>query len=220
MISVRLVDHMGTDLMVANAARQSFDASHEEWADTPRTPTSRSDPHLVHDLAEEGHVLPFRHPHVCCACVAPLPVARQLSKHQVGMSWSETSRRYKTRGITFHVIEQWRAAPEEHRQGSAGPLDAETNAELRKLQQEGIEDAVLRFHRALELGATLEQVRFMLPQAMNVGWTWTGSLLAWAHLYQMRHTSGTQEETRQFAQMVDEIISPLYPHAWRALRRT
>jgi thymidylate synthase (FAD) len=217
MIAVHLIDHMGDDLRVANAARQSFDVSHAEWSAEPRTPSSRSDPQLVDDLGADGHLLPFRHPHATLACTAPLPIARQLGKHQVGLSWSETSRRYKTRAITCHRIEQWRAAPDEHRQGSGDDLPESINDLLMNMQERNVRNALDDFKHALQLGATPEQARFLLPQSMDVSWTWTGSLLAWAHLVRMRSSAGTQAETRDFARQVAEILYPLYPCAWAAL---
>lgn len=219
MIEVRLVDHMGADLTVANAARQSFDTHHGEWSEVARTPRGRSDSDLVADLANDGHVLPFRHPHVTLACVAPLPVARQLGKHQVGLSWSETSRRYKTKGITHHLIFDWREAPAEARQGTGDSLPRHLQASLLALQQNNVRMAARDYEAALKLGATPEQARFLLPQSMDVAWTWTGSLLAFAHVCRMRRSPETQAETREFAHKVAEIMADLFPVAWAALMR-
>src|SRR6056297_3410611 len=81
----------GGDLEVVNAARRSFGVRHRELTER--------DIEIIYDLAQDGHVLPFRHPQFCFACSATVYVARQLGKHQVGMSWSEVSRRYKTKSI-------------------------------------------------------------------------------------------------------------------------
>jgi thymidylate synthase (FAD) len=107
-IEVAYVCHSGSDLLVANAARRSFDNQHTQWTEKPRSRRGRSDPQLVADLARDGHYLPFRHPQITLACTAPLPIARQLGKHQVGFSWSEVSRRYRTKGISLHEIEDAR----------------------------------------------------------------------------------------------------------------
>ncbi len=217
MITIEFVDSMGDDLRVANAARQSFGKGYETWSDEPRGPRTRSDRELVMDLGEEDHELPFRHPPVTLSCTAPLPVARQLGKHQVGLSWSETSRRYKTKGLTFHAIDEWRRAPEDVRQGSGPVLGEDTQSMLRSIQRVAEANAVSAYQRALGLGATPEQARFLLPQSMDVSWTWTGSLLAWVNLVKKRSHPGAQMETREFAGMVTNIIQPLFPVSWAAL---
>lgn len=217
MIGVRLVSRMGDDLLVANAARRSFGAEFDAWSDEPRTKRGRSDGGLIADLARDGHFLPFRHPQITLACTAPLPVARQLGKHQVGFSWSEVSRRYKTKGLSFHEIGAWRAAPAERRQGSGCTLTGDANNTLSAIQIDNIARCLADYEAALDLGASPEQARFLLPQAMDVIWTWTGSLLAWSDLCEQRSHSDTQAETREFVAEVSRIIAPLFPVSWVAL---
>lgn len=217
MIEVAYVAHSGNDLLVCNAARRSFDNHHTEWCDAPRGHRGRSDAQLVADLARDGHVLPFRHPQITLACTAPLPVARQLTKHQVGFSWSEVSRRYRTKGITFHHIEGWRSDVKDRRQGSGAPLDDPTVNTLSAIQWRNIQRCVAEYEQALELGASPEQARFLLPQSMDVVWTWTGSLLGWAQMVKGRSHPDVQAETREFAQACVAIIAPLFPVSWAAL---
>lgn len=218
-MEVTFIEKMGNDLMVANAARRSFGAGFTEWSEEPRTARGRSDRQLVLDLAADGHMLPFRHPHITLSCDAPIPIARQLGKHQVGFEWSEISRRYKTKDIEFHVIEEWRMAPKDARQGSGPPLDADTQVFLSELENEIIEFGKSAYMEALAHGATPEQARFLLPQSMLVHWTWTGSLLAWAHLYKQRTHKDTQQETREFAEKVGVIVSQHFPVSWEALTK-
>lgn len=217
MIEVAYVSHMGSDLLVANAARRSFDNQHAIWTDAPRSARGRSDTQLVADLARDGHLLPFRHPQITLACTAPLPIARQLGKHQVGFSWSEVSRRYKTKGLTFHQIEGWRSDVKDRRQGSGNALDDATNNTLSAIQWRNIQRCMAEYEQALEFGASPEQARFLLPQSMDVAWTWTASLLGWAQMVQGRSHPDAQAETREFAQGVAEIVAPLFPVSWAAL---
>jgi thymidylate synthase (FAD) len=218
MIEVAYCGHLGSDLFVVNAARRSFDNQHTEWSETPRGRRGRSDTQLVSDLARDGHLLPFRHPQITLACTAPLPVARQLGKHQIGMSWSEVSRRYKTDKLTFHEIGHWRAAPAEKRQGSGEAIaDGAVQNTLAAIQWRNIRRSLAEYEQALEMGASPEQARFLLPQSMDVRWTWTGSLLAWAHLYAQRTHPDAQAETREFALLVADVVEPLFPVSWAAL---
>lgn len=217
MISAELVTHSGDDLLIANALRRSFGAGYDAWSEEPRTPRGRSDRQLIEDCAREGHLLPFRHPQVTLSCTAPLPIARQLGKHQVGMSWSETSRRYITKGLTFHEMAEWRSAPADKRQGSGERLPGDVQNSLDVVQRVNIAACIANYEGALALGASPEQARFLLPQSMDVLWTWTGSLLAWAQLWRQRHHSDTQAETREFADNVARIVEPLFPVSWKAL---
>lgn len=215
---VKYVDHMGSDLLVANTARKSFGAGYDTWSEEPRTPRGRSDRDLVNDLASDGHLLPFRHPHLIVECDAPIPVARQLGKHQVGLDWSEVSRRYKTKGIEFYRIGQrWRADVKDRRQGS-GQLLPDAKQEILELIENGVITYCLNaYETALEHGASPEQARFLLPQGMEVAWTWTGSLLAFAHLWKQRSHPDAQQETREFAEQVANIAYERFPVAWLAL---
>ena len=85
-MDVTLIDSMGTDLTVVNAARVSFDKHHKEF--------TNGDEKLIAYLANHGHWTPFGHPQLQFRIHAPIFVARQLVKHQVGLVWNEVSRRY------------------------------------------------------------------------------------------------------------------------------
>ena len=211
----------GGDLLVVNAARKSFGAQFTEFrtiADGPRTPNGRSDEELINDLVRDGHWLPFRHPHITFACSEALPVARQLGKHQVGMDWSEISRRYKTKGIEFTYLHgTWRYDIEDRKQGSGELMPEPLQESLANIQNRNITNALNDYQEALDLGAAPEQARYLLPQSMNAEWTWTGSLLAWAHLYKQRNHPDAQKETRDFALAIGEELSKLYPYSWKAL---
>lgn len=80
-MKVEYMTHSGSDLLVVNAARASF-GKESQWEDDKLSPR---DEKLIHYLARENHVLPFRHPSLTLRCKAPIFVARQLGKHQVGM---------------------------------------------------------------------------------------------------------------------------------------
>ena len=95
---VTLIDHMGTDLSVVNAARVSF-AKESEWESIPeagpvRNLLSDQDEKLIKYLAKHNHWSPFGHASMQFRISAPVFVARQLVKHQVGLVWNEVSRRY------------------------------------------------------------------------------------------------------------------------------
>jgi len=85
-MSVKLIDHMGTDLSVVNAARVSFAKENKEFQVV-------DDSRLIRYLAKHNHWSPFGHASLQFHVTAPIFVARQLVKHQVGLVWNEVSRR-------------------------------------------------------------------------------------------------------------------------------
>ena len=217
-MKVEYITHSGDDLLVANAARKSYGKGFEEFSYTPRSPNGRSDDELINDLARDGHMLPFRHPHITLSCSEALPIARQLGKHQSGLSWSEISRRYKTKGIKFTLLDgTWRYDIEDRHQGSGELMPRELQAKLELIQANNVNNCLNDYQAAIDLGAAPEQCRYLLPQSMNAEWTWTGSLLSFAHLYKQRNHPDAQTEVKNFAIEVGKIMEGLYPISWKAL---
>lgn len=183
----------------------------------------RADFRLLHFLAEHEHVLPFRHPKVTLRCKVPLFVARQLGKHQVGMDWSEESRRYVTGTPEFYWPDKWRKAADNVKQGSS-----DEEFDIYSVTQGIYPDAEIHagdfmiigvelYNKLLEAGCAPEHARMILPQNMMVNFVWTGSLLAWFHLYRMRTDPTSQKETKQFVETVGGHMKKLYPVSWDAL---
>lgn len=199
----------GTDLDVANAARRSFDTEHQELVD--------GDVRLIHFLVREGHWLPFRHPQLSFSCEAPIFVARQLGKHQVGLSWSEVSRRYKTSRMTFWGPEEIRTAPANAKQGTGPVMEDRRDIFIAsRIFEDANTQAYGRYLTLLDLGVAPEQARAVLPQSMYVYWTWTGSLLAWLHLIRQRSHKDTQKETRDWIAPIITEVASRFPATWQA----
>ena len=99
-MDVELIDKMGSDLSVVNAARVSFAKIKDELDD--------NDEKLIKYLAVHGHWSPFAHASLSFRIKAPVFVARQLVKHQVGLSWNEVSRRYVSDKPEFYIPFVWR----------------------------------------------------------------------------------------------------------------
>ena len=107
-----LTDRMGSDLTVVNAARVSFATKHEEFKE-------EQDERLIRYLAKHGHWSPFAHCSLQYHVRAPIFVARQLVKHQVGLSWNEVSRRYVDIEPEFYRVDKWRKKADDKKQGSS-----------------------------------------------------------------------------------------------------
>ena len=109
-MDVELVDHMGSDLTVVNAARVSFGKRKKEFTE--------GDKKLIAFLAKHGHWSPFGHCSIQFHIKAPVFVARQLVKHQIGLTWNEISRRYVDYEPEFYEVDKWRGKAEDKKQGS------------------------------------------------------------------------------------------------------
>ena len=219
MMEVSVVDYMGTDLSVVNAARVSLSKeSHFEFdSETWDEYLSEKDTKLIKSLARDGHMLPFRHPHISMRVSAPIFVARQLGKHQVGFTWSEESRRYIEDDPEFFEPSEWRFGDKKIKQGSLGAVDSLTSSVSTDILKRVHNEALEAYRRLLKFGVAREQARMVLPQTMMTQWIWTGSLLAWAHLYRLRVHPHAQAETRDLVAAMGEAIEPLFPVAWTTL---
>lgn len=211
-ISAVLVDHMGTDLTTVNAARVSYGAESVELDIRDRK--------LIEFLAEHEHVTPFRHAHVTLRCRAPIFLARQLGKHQVGFSWNEISRRYKDGDaieVECYIPDLVMHRPEKLMTQSAEPMKEYYASEMRLFLANAAKSAVREYRALIGFGVAPEQARMVLPQSMLTEWIWTGSLYGWANLYRQRSSEHAQYEARLFAEEVNQIMSKLFPETWAAL---
>ena len=95
---VEIIDHMGTDASVVNAARVSFGKRIKEMTE--------GDTKLIKYLAQHNHWSPFGHASLQFKIKAPVFVARQLVKHTVGLCWNEISRRYVDVSPEFHLVDE------------------------------------------------------------------------------------------------------------------
>lgn len=214
---VRLVDVMGSDLTVVNAARASYAKESKE--------ISESDEKLIAFLAKHDHTSPFRHAMLQFEIYAPLMVARQWWKYIIGSShlegigdtmnaWNESSRRYVTMEPTFYVPteNEWRGKPDNNKQGSKEPVDAKLGAEFTDKLNKYIKEGVDLYEEAMERGICAEEARLFLPAyGMYVSWYWTASLQSVAHFIKQRTDSHSQFEIREYAEAVKDLAIEKFP---------
>lgn len=223
---VDLIDHMGNDLMVVNAARVSFNKESDwdgdrHWSgriDNKRL--SERDIKLISYLAKHKHWTPFAHPQITLRIKAPIFVRTQLFKHKVGMVENEVSRRYVTDTPDFY-IPTWRSAPTDGaKQGSSDfIIDSSIEINLNSQYNSILKEALITYENLLEQGVAPEQARAVLPQGTYTEWWWTGSLAAYARIYAQRIDAHAQWEVRQYAKAIGDCISPIFPISWEALTK-
>lgn len=206
-ISVELIDWMGNDDSVVNAARVSFAKEASNY-------TPEQNCKLIQFLAREKHELPFAHTAVTLRVKAPIPQRTQCFKSKVGFCENEESRRYISTEPELFVPE-FREAVKDKKQGSGSTHTY--NEEWRGFYERMIQNNIEMYGLMIKAGICPEQARYVLPQGVMVNWIWTGSLLAYARFYNLRSKPDSQAETRLIADMVGGYMSSLYPVSWTAL---
>lgn len=217
--TVELIDHLGSDLTIVNAARVSFDKESNWEYDylLERNNLSTKDAKLIQYLAKHNHWSPFAHTSIQLRVNAPIFVARQLVKHQVGGVWNEVSRRYVDDEPTFYFPEKWRERAENVKQGSSDKEVVEGN--IGAWARETCVNSLEKYKYMLEWGVAPEQARMILPQNMMTSWYWTGSLMFFNRVYKQRIDSHAQLETQEVAKQIGEICEKLFPISWNALTK-
>ena len=208
MIKVEMIDKMGSDLSVVNAARVSYAKVKNEFED--------KDTKLIGYLAKHGHWSPFAHASISFRIKAPVFVARQLVKHQVGLSWNEVSRRYVSYEPELYKIDEWRGKPVNSKQGSSGTIKLSELAEV--TYSEMMDGLKILYNQLLSEGVAPEQARAVLPQSMMTEWIWSGTLYAFARVCDLRCKPDVQKETREVAEYIDSYSIYHFPVSWKALR--
>ena len=195
-MNIELIDKMGSDLSVVNAARVSFNKKKSEFEE--------KDEKLIKYLADHDHWSPFGHTTLQFLIKAPVFVARQLVKHQVGLVWNEVSRRYVDTPPEFYVPFIWRGAPENKKQGSS---EKEIEFDITDV----VQTCKTVYNDMIEEGIAPEMARMVLPQNMMTEWYWTGSVMAFARVCNLRNKPDSQEETRMLTLQMAKHLKDHFP---------
>ena len=194
--TIELLNIMGDDLMVVNVARVSYGKESNEMND--------KDIRLLKYLYEHKHTSPWRHPQLQFRITCPIFVERQLFKHQIGMSANSISGRYVDFSESFWELKTLRKQSMDSKQGSSNELLNDN--ELLKQWNDTINMAQKTYNNMVEKGVAKELARTVLPLALNTTFIWTGSMLAFLHLFELRLKPDTQEETRLVATKMLKLV--------------
>jgi thymidylate synthase (FAD) len=221
---VRLVDHMGNDVSVVNAARCSFDRETQFDADGNLKEKDRK---LIDFLYRNREMSVFRHATLQFEMYMPLMVARQYWKYIVGAShiddgtcMNESSRRYITDDPVFYVpaFNEWRGAPADKKQGSGAALDERLGSAATEELLDYIDKGLEKYNKWLLIGAAPEQARLFLPAyGMFIRIRTTMSLAALLHFLQERLRHRAQQEIFVYAQTMHDLVRPLFPATFDAV---
>ena len=201
-MNISVIDKMGSDLSVVNAARVSFNKFKSKFDD--------QDEKLIKYLAEHEHWSPFAHASISFRIKAPIFVARQLVKHQVGLVWNEVSRRYVDEEPEFFIPFMWRKKAENKKQGSS---DEEVEFDITDF----IKSAKELYGSMLDEDIAPEMARMILPQNMMTEWIWSGSIYAFARVCNLRNKKDAQVETREVSMQITRHLKDHFPMCYKYL---
>ena len=216
---VRLVDVMGDELSIVNAARVSYDKESSKL--------DKKDLSLLAFLIREKHLSPLRHVSMTFEVYSPLMVARQHWKYAVGSTfvddqngWNESSRRYITEKEEFYTpkYNEWRSKPENSKQGSGEPIDVIKGREFSKYLTKHFKNSEALYKEALKAGIAPEQARLFLPAySMYIRYRWTVSLASVLHFLSERLKDDAQYEIMAYASAIRDLIQPRFPNVFNEI---
>lgn len=208
---VCLVDVMGSDAAVVQAARVSYGEG------TKRVSDDRT---LIRYLMRHRHTTPFEMAELKFLVRVPMDIWRQWIRHRTA-SVNEYSTRYSVAIDAAHrtAAAEWRMQSQGNRQGSEGFLPPDLGAELSEEEKE-VQDRLREvYQRRLSLGVAREQARKDLPLSTYTEAYWKIDLHNLLHFLELRLDSSAQLEIRQYARVLgEEIVAPLFPMTWEAFQ--
>lgn len=201
---VGLIDHMGTESTVTNAARVSFGRM--------KTTFDEKDEVLLKFLIDNKHLTPLEHVKFQFSVHCPLFVRGQWHRHRAGWSYNEISRRYTEVDMEFYIPENFRIQSDNNKQASVENSQIENNKEAYEQYNKIVKDCYSAYEKLLELGVCKEQARGILPQTMFTTFWATVDLRNLLHFIELRDDEHAQKEIREYARAMKELIRPYVPH--------
>jgi len=206
---VRLIDVMGDDAAIVQAARVSYGSG---------TKKVLEDRGLIRYLLRHAHTTPFEMVEFKFHVKLPIFVARQWIRHRTA-NVNEYSGRYSEMKDEFYTPNPNDIRPQSvlNKQGRSedtlpdGMADQAANA-----FKSGQDDAYAQYQEFLEQGIAREIARINLPVSNYTEWYWKIDLHNLFHFLRLRIDAHAQYEIRVFAEAIAELVKPFVPHAWQA----
>lgn len=206
---VRLVDYLGSDERIVQAARVSYGSG---------TKTYRQDKGLINYLLRNDHTSPFEQVNFTFHIKMPIFVARQWIRHRTGRV-NEISGRYSVMSDECYIPagDQINLQSEDNKQGRApDPVDPQVQEQVRAMLAEDQKKTYENYKKLLDMGIAREIARIDLPLSLYTEWYWQMDLHNLFHFLALRLDAHAQYEIRAYAEVVLEIIRTVCPIAVEA----
>lgn len=199
---VGLIDTLGTETTIVNAARVSFGKI--------KSTMDERDVGLLDYLIENRHTSPLEHIVFTFSVHCPLFIRGQWHRHRT-WSYNEISRRYTEIDIEFYTPKHLRMQAETNRQASVDNPDFDDAALIETIRKQN-DDSLALYNRLLAAGVCREQARGVLTQNMMVTFWGTVDLNNLLHFLELRDSDHAQWEIREYAKAIKQLIKPIVPH--------
>lgn len=208
---VRLVDYLGGDERIVQAARVSYGTG---------TKSYRQDAGLIDYLIRNEHTSPLEQVVLTFHVKLPIFVARQWIRHRTARV-NEISGRYSIMSDEFYIPDPDSVAAQssDNKQGRESfPVPANVAEEVRQLLESGQRRGYDEYHELLETGIAREIARINLPLSLYTEWYWQIDLHNLFRFISLRLDPHAQEEIRDYARVIFEITEKVCPTACSAFR--
>lgn len=202
--SMELLDVMGDDLSIVNAARVSYAGESKEF--------DPKDKKLIKYLAKHKHWTPFEQNSLKFRVKCPIYIARQWMKHRCWV-FNEISARYTIFDNTIYQPEDFRKQATKNKQASDADEGEINQEEAAKIYQESTQAAIDAYNKLLEMGVCREQARGVLPVGSHTEFITTVNLRNFMHWYYLRAPKDAQWEIQQYAHAALELVKQRFPVA-------
>ena len=199
---IGLIDHLGTESTIVNAARVSFGKL--------KTEMDERDVKLLEYLIANKHTSPLEHMVFTFSIHCPLFVRGQWHRHRT-WSYNEISRRYTEVDMEFYTPVDLRRQAESDRQASVADPAFE-GGELKQAIAAHNQASFDLYEKLLASGVCREQARGVLPQNMMVTFWGTVDLSNLLHFLELRDSEHAQYEIREYAAAIKQLIKPIVPN--------
>lgn len=205
---VRLVDYLGGDERIVQAARVSYGAG---------TKSVREDRGLIHYLMRNQHTSPFEQVQLTFHCKMPIFIARQWVRHRTARL-NEISGRYSVMKDEFYVpeLDEICLQSSNNKQGSGDALPIEEAQEIIELMAQDQKAAYARYEEYIARGIAREMARVNLPLSLYTEWYWQMDLHNLFHFLQLRTDAHAQRQIRVFGEAIATCVKAVAPIAYEA----
>lgn len=204
---ISLVEYLGSDKMIVNAARVSYQDG---------TKIIRKDEGLIRYLMENAHTSPFEQVVLAFNIKLPMFVARQWVRHRTARL-NEISARYSVLPDDFYIpeLDQIRLQSQTNKQGRSEEV-VENPERIVEMMKKGQQEAYKTYLYMLEQGVAKEIARSVLPVSIYTQWYWQIDLHNLFHFLKLRMDHHAQYEIRVYANEIAKIAKAVAPHAYQA----
>lgn len=205
---VRLVDFMGGDQGVVDAARVSYGGVSKG---------AEADKKLIAYLLTHDHGSPFEHSVFKFHVKAPIFVARQWFRHRMA-SYNEVSFRYTEVKDSFYIPSRWRGQDKKNKQGSTTAVELDQKA-LHEMFKVHVDAALATYKKMLEMGVAREMARMVLPVNLFTEFYWTVNARSLMNFVSLRADVHAQWEIQQYGEALARAFRETMPWTFEAYLR-